>query len=304
MLAALKSIARKATRGLTARAQARHDAQMLALGQLLCRSNRTVTDPQSLHDYEFKIFSQFGDDGIIQWLIHALQIKQKTFIEFGVADYFESNTRFLLMNNNWSGLVLDGSPVNVQRIRANHQMWRHELHAKAAFVTQDNVNQLVSDHPFGREIGLLHIDVDGNDYWLWQAIDSIAPAIAILEYNSVFGCDRAITVPYRADFQRGQAHHSNLYYGASLPALHDLATSKGYSFIGCNSAGNNAYFVRGDCLNESVTSVGLLEGYLESKFREGRDEEGGLTYATGKERAAAIRGLPVWNTRTENTEPF
>lgn len=304
MFAALKSIARKATQGSTARAQARHDTQMLAIGRLLCRSNRKLSQPQSLHDYEFKIFSQFGDDGIIQWLIHALQINRKTFIEFGVADYFESNTRFLLMNNNWSGLVLDGSPVNVQRIRANHQMWRHELHVKAAFVTRDNVNQLVSDHPFGREIGLLHIDVDGNDYWLWQAIDSVSPAIAIIEYNSVFGCDRAITVPYRADFQRRLAHHSNLYYGASLPALHDLATSKGYTLVGCNSAGNNAYFIRNDSLTELVPSMPLHEAYVESKFREGRDRDGQLTFLNGEDRANAIRGLAVWNTRTKCTEPF
>jgi len=304
MLAALKSIAREATQGPVARAQARHDAQMLAIGQLLCRSNREAPQLQSLHDYEFKIFSQFGDDGIIQWLIHALQIKHETFIEFGVADYFESNTRFLLMNNNWSGLVLDGSSANVERIRASHQMWRHELYAKTAFVTVDNVNQLVSDHPFGREIGLLHIDVDGNDYWLWKAIESVSPAIAIIEYNSIFGCDRAITVPYQADFQRTRVHHSNLYYGVSLPALHDLATTKGYTLIGCNSAGNNAYFIRNDCLRDSIAGLGLSEAYVESKFREGRDKEGKLTYVSGKDRAKAIRGLPVWNTRTYCTEPF
>jgi len=286
------------------RSQVRYDSQMMLLGKLLCRSNREARTLKSISDYEFKVFSQFGDDGIIQWLIHAIPVQHKTFIEFGVADYFESNTRFLLMNNNWSGLVLDGSSANVERIRASHQMWRHELYAKAAFVTVDNVNQLVSDHPFGREIGLLHIDVDGNDYWLWKAIESVSPAIAIIEYNSIFGCDRPITVPYQADFQRTRVHHSNLYYGVSLPALHDLATTKGYTLIGCNSAGNNAYFIRNDCRTDLIAGIGLSEAYVESKFREGRDKEGMLTYVSGKDRATAIRGLPVWNTRTHCTEPF
>lgn len=304
MLSTFKARIRRALDSQRTRSRVHHDSQMLLLGKLLCRSNRESRTLRSISDYEFKVFSQFGDDGIIQWLIHAIPIQHTTFIEFGVADYFESNTRFLLMNNNWSGLVLDGSPANVERIRANHQMWRHELYAKTAFITRDNVNQLVSGHPFGREIGLLHIDVDGNDYWLWQAIDSISPVIAIIEYNSVFGCDRAITVPYRADFQRGRAHHSNLYYGASLPALHDLATSKGYSFIGCNSAGNNAYFVRNDCLNDSVSPVDLHLGYVESKFRESRNRDGQLTFLSGVDRATEICRLSVWNTRTHSVEPF
>ena len=113
-------------------------------------------------------------------------------------------------------------------------------------------------------VDLLHIDLDGNDYWVWKEIE-IQPSIVILEYNSVFGLDRTITVPYRSNFNRTNAHFSNLYFGASLKAMYDLTVKKGYSFIGCNSAGNNAYFIRKDKMNGFVREVTLEEGYVLSK---------------------------------------
>ena len=151
------------------------------------------------------------------------------------------------------------------------------------------------------EIGLLHIDIDGNDYWVWEALGAIEPAIAIVEYNSVFGPERAITVPYQPDFDRTRAHPSNLYFGASLAALRGLAERKGYVFIGCNSAGNNAYFVRREYagqLSELVSSA----HYVESAFRESRDEGGKLTYLGGATRLELIRGLPVVNVATMQVE--
>ena len=99
---------------------------------------------------------------------------------------------------------------------------------------------------FDHDLGLLHIDLDGNDYWIWKQIDKFAPRILILEYNSVFGSENSWTVPYQADFYRFNAHYSGLYWGASLPALVELSSAKGYDLVGCNSAGNNAYFVRKD----------------------------------------------------------
>jgi hypothetical protein len=128
------------------------------------------------------------------------------------------------------------------------------------------------------------------------------PAILILEYNSVFGVDRAISVPYDPMFQRSRAHYSNLYYGASLPALHNLATSRGYAFVGCNNAGNNAYFVRRDRMMDPVREVSLNQGFVSSKYRESRGQNGQLTYLTGDDRLQLIRGLRVINTTTGISE--
>jgi len=174
---------------------------------------------KDIRQAEFKVFSQWGDDGIIQFLVSYLDIPTKTFIEFGVEDYSESNTRFLLINNNWKGVVLDGNPKDIQYIQEDEIYWRHDLTAKQVFVTAENINQVIKESGFTGEIGLLHIDIDGNDYWVWKSIEVVNPIIVIVEYNSVFGMDRAITVPYNPSFDRTEAHYTNLYFGASLKAL-------------------------------------------------------------------------------------
>jgi hypothetical protein len=256
----------------------------------------------SLKDVEYKVFSQWGDDGIIQFLVSSLDIGKEFFIEFGVEDYRESNTRFLMMNNNWSGLVMDATKRNVDNIICSEYYWKYELTALHAFVELDNINGLITAEGVGGEIGLLHIDIDGNDYWIWDAIRVVDPTIVIIEYNSVFGPDRAITIPYQKTFRRNAAHFSNLYWGASLRALCILANNKGYAFVGCNSAGNNAYFVKRERLNNKVKEISLEKGFERSKFRESRDKKGFLTFLAGEDRLKAIIGLPVYNVLTGRME--
>lgn len=287
---------------LIALSKSASEQQVLMLGRLLSETVKHRKSISTLCDVEFKAFSQWGDDGIIQWLINNLEISNKTFVEFGVGNYRESNTRFLLMNDNWSGFVMDGSKVNIARIIYSDYYWRHALLAKAVFIDVDNINDLLSSSGLEREVGILHIDLDGNDYWIWREITAISPVVTILEYNSLFGVDRAITIPYSKSFFRGKGHYSNLYFGASLPALYKLSIDKGYAFIGCNSAGNNAYFVRKEKLNDIVREVSLEKGYILSKFRESRDKDGRLDYLTGQERVNAIKGLPVYNINTNQVE--
>ena len=256
---------------------------------------------QNLSDAEFKVFSQWGDDGIIQYLINHLSIANKSFIEFGVEDYQEANTRFLLVNDNWSGLVLDGSPENILKIKKDEIFWKYDLRAKSAFITAENINELINEEGIEGEVGLLHIDIDGNDYWIWKALEVVDPIIMIVEYNSIFGSKRAITIPYSDDFYRFKAHYSGLYAGASLKALCDLAEKKGYSFIGCNSAGNNAYFVKkGYCKDLKI--LNSETGYVESKFRESREENGNLNYKREGDRIEVIKDMPIYNTDTNQIE--
>jgi hypothetical protein len=254
-----------------------------------------------LREAEFKVFSQWGDDGIIQYLINYLDIVNKIFIEFGVEDYLESNTRFLLINNNWSGLVMDGSETNVSKIKKDEIYWKHDLIAKSAFITAENINQLIDEEGIKGSIGLLHIDIDGNDYWIWKVLKVVDPIIMIVEYNSVFGYERAITIPYKSDFVRTSAHFSNLYAGSSILSLCDLAEDKGYAFIGCNSAGNNAYFIKNEFLKD-LKPLTAKEGYVESKFRESRDADGELNYLRNENRLGSIIGMPVYNTRSNKIE--
>jgi hypothetical protein len=285
------------------RLQENVDDSKVLQGKILAELNKSKFHlfKENIEQAEFKVFSQWGDDGIIDFLVSYLDIPEKSFIEFGVEDYTESNTRFLLINHNWKGLVLDGNKKDIAYIFEDEITWRHTLTAKHAFITKENINQLIQENGFSSELGLLHIDIDGNDYWVWDAIDTVNPVIVIVEYNSVFGKDRAITVPYNPSFNRTRAHYSNLYFGASLKALVTLGTKKGYSFIGSNSHGNNAYFIRNDKLkNLKVHTV--EEGYVESKFREGRLQNGQHSFLAGRNRLAALTGLPVVNVETGASE--
>jgi hypothetical protein len=209
-----------------------------------------------------------------------------------VESYIEANTRFLLMNDNWRGLVIDGDPSNIEAIKSSSIYWRHDLTAKSAFIDRDNINGLINDSGFSGEIGLLSIDIDGNDYWVWERIESVTPIIVVVEYNSVFGPDHAVTIPYSPTFRRAQAHYSHLYWGCSLRALELLGRRKGYGLVGCNSAGNNAFFVRLDCLN-GQPALTARQAYVESRFRESRARDGRLNYISGDERRRAIADLEL-----------
>lgn len=253
------------------------------------QNQRTVSN---IHDAEFKVFSQWGEDGIIQWIISKIPFIPPTFIEFGVEDYLESNTRFLLMNNNWKGLVIDGSYKNIEKIRKSSLFWRYNLTALCSFVTRDNINNIFRDNDFQGEIGILSIDIDGNDYWVWDAIETIVPKVVICEYNSIFGPQKRVTIPYEEDFVRSRAHYSHLYYGASLASLVALGRQKGYICVGGNSAGNNVFFVH-KSLESFFEEVPCEVAYTESKFRESRDNNGRLSFLSGKERLKAIRDMPL-----------
>jgi hypothetical protein len=283
---------------LPAAVQLAEQTRMLSARALLLQM-RTLT-PARLRDTEFKVFSQFGDDGIIQHLVHRLGPMEDRFIEFGVEDYSESNTRFLLLNDNWRGLVIDGNPENVTRVQAQDYYWRHDLTAVHAFLDRDNVNAHFREHGFEGSIGLLCIDIDGNDYWVWEAIDCVYPVFVVCEYNAVFGATRAVTVPYDPKFDRTGAHPSNLFWGASLKALCVLAERKGLAFVGANGAGNNAYFVRRDRLG-SLRALSSEEGFVDSRFRESRDHDGKLTFLSGPARRLAIADMDVVDVTTGRT---
>jgi hypothetical protein len=234
----------------------------------------------------------------------VIDIENKTFIEFGVEDFSESNCRFLMMKDNWSGFVIDGSASNIKRLKESYFYWKYELAALDSFITRENINDLLAKSGFGEDLGILSIDLDGNDYYVLEAIQFFKPRILICEYNALFGAERKISVPYDAGFVRRDKHYSNLYSGTSLGAMTLLAEKKGYSLVGTNAASNNAFFVRNDQLNGHVEVLDPREAFSPSKFRESRDEKGNLTYISGADRLGLIRGLPVFNVETGMIEPL
>ena len=227
--------------GIRRKTEHHNETTLLLLGKEMAWRVSAIPPNTDFRKVGFKVFSQFDEDGIIQYLINKLPIESKTFVEFGVENYEESNTRFLLVNDHWQGMVLDARASDIRYIQQDKIYWQYDLQAKCTWITRENINALLLDAGFGEDLGLLSIDIDRNDYWIWKAIQSVRPLIVVIEYNSLFGL-RPIAVPYKEDFERTVAHYSNLYYGASLGALQHLAQKKGYLLLGSNVLGHNAFF--------------------------------------------------------------
>ncbi|NHA69157.1 FkbM family methyltransferase [Phycicoccus flavus] len=270
----------------------RTDEVLAAVGHLET-SLLSLRNPGSLNEAEFKVFSQFGEDGAIQYLLHHVQVPETTFVEIGVESYRESNTRFLAVNDNWRGLAVDGSEDHVRFIAESDLGWRADVRAVQRFVTRENIDALLEEHGFTGDIGLLSIDVDGMDYWLFEAVTVARPAVLVMEFNPLFGPDRRLTVPYSPDFVYSQAHWSRQYYGASLAALESLAATKGYVLAGVSNHVVNAFFVRAD-LATGLSTTTSAEAWRPSRVLSSRAEDGSLQpVADIRQRLAPIAHLPL-----------
>ena len=209
----------------------------------------------------------------------------------------ESNTRFLLKHNNWSGLVIDGDPKNIEHIKSDQLFWRHRLHADCSFVTRENINAIITRNGIAGDIGLLSVDIDGNDYWVWEAINCINPCVVVCEYNGLFGPSAKLSTRYAPDFLYSKAHYSTLFCGASLAAFHHLGMNKGYSLVGSNTGGNNAFLVRNDVLG-TLKKLTPQEAYVPYSFRTSRDRKGNLTFLNFDECVELIADLVLVDVST------
>lgn len=237
-------------------------------------------DGSDINKHELKIFSQFGEDGIIDFLVKKTEIKSKYFIEFGVEDYNESNTKFLLEARNWAGEIYETNKEHINNIKNQDLYWRYNLSVKNVFVTKKNINLLVKNFLEKNNInqlGLLSIDIDGVDYWIWKELTVTNPEIVIIEYNARLGYEKSIVVPYEENFQRLKKHHSSIYFGASLNALYKLGIEKGYSLVGTNLNGSNAFFIKKDLIKKSgLLELKPFECFNINSFNELRSKSGSL----------------------------
>ena len=264
-----------------------------SLGRIEARQIKYNTNI-GISESEFKVYSQSGEDGIIQFLINNVNVATKKCIECGIENYLESNTRFLTLNNYWSGLIIDGDQANIDYIKKDPIYWRCQLTAVQSFITKDNINDIIKSNGFAGDIGILSVDIDGNDYWVFESINTVNPAIIIAEYNSFFGATANITIPYDPAFVRGAAHYSMIYYGASITALTKLAQKKGYALVATNWGGNNVFFVRNDLVG-NLRVLSVSEAYRRSNYREVHDESGKLSYLPFELAQKTIFDMPVFD---------
>jgi hypothetical protein len=232
------------------------DAHRIALIEKSQLVDRILADPRyaderRLERFGNKIFSQFEEDGIIREIFRRIGTTNKRFVEFGVGTGIENNTVALLLYG-WTGLWIEGNPNSVREIKTRFaDVLRSRLSVTHAFITAENINELIGAWGKG-EIDLLSIDIDGNDYYVFEAIDIVRPRAVVIEYNAKFPPDLPVVQKYKAD----HIWRQNDYFGASLAALERVARKKGYALVGCNLAGANAFFVRQD----------LAEGKFQAPF--------------------------------------
>lgn len=229
----------------------------------------------------FRVFSQFEEDGILLYIFSIISFTHKTFVEIGSDDGINSNSANLYFNHSFNGLFIDGNPTAIKRGQKFYSKYPHPWFYKPKFecakVTAENINELIIKNGLSGEIGLLSIDIDGNDYWVWKAIEAVQPQVVIIETHVEFGLNN-IVVPYNPNYVYPGKHP--IYHGASPVAMANLGKAKGYRLVAANQLGFNFIFVKNglaDTLIPEVTVESVLqhpsvkEGY--KKFEPIKDWE-------------------------------
>jgi hypothetical protein len=215
-------------------------------------------DPKRLLGSGFKVYSQHDEDGIIEEIFRRIGETDRYFVEFGVGDGLENCTAYCLLKG-WSGVWIDGSAICYEDILRNMAPFLRDgkLKARYSFITAENIETLFAELGVPPEFDFLSVDIDRNDYWVWQAIRRYRPRVVAIEYNPSFRQTVACSVPYDPNaIWKGDS-----YYGASLKALELLGRTKGYSLVGCNYTGVGAFFVRNDLVGDRFAEPFTAENH-------------------------------------------
>jgi hypothetical protein len=206
----------------------------------------------------FKVFSQFEEDGLLLYLFSVIGMQHKVFVEIGSDDGVNSNSANLFFNFNWRGLFIDANQKSINRGRKFYSKYPHPWQYQPTFVcakvTAENINQLIQQAGYSGNIGLLSIDIDGNDYWIWKAIEVIQPDVVIIEVLNEFGM-HDIVVPYDANFVPPGKHP--LYHSASPVAMTKLAAKKGYRLVAANDLGFNFIYIKNELAADLIPTVAV-----------------------------------------------
>jgi len=225
------------------------------------RAHPHGTDPRYLVPYGYKVYSQGDEDGILVEIFRRIGTTDRRFVEFGVGPGTENNTVALLLDG-WSGTWIEAREKSVARIREGFAplIGSGRLGLTQAFILAENIGELFRQNKVPAEFDLLSIDIDGNDYWVWKALDGYRPRVVVIEYNSSLG--PRIEAKRRYD-PKWAAKGSRRAHGASLKALELLGKAKGYLLVGCGFRGGNAFFVREDLVGDAFLAPYTSEQHFE-----------------------------------------
>ena len=251
---------------------------------------------RNLNDIEYKVFSQSGEDGIIDFLLSNLKIEKPKFIEIGVGDYSEANTRFLYERCSPKGLIIDCLNDLENKISKNIKMWTGDLKIVESYINSNNLIKILDENDFINNIDFFSLDIDGVDYWILEKLPDNFSKIAVIEFNANFGDELEITVPNIENFNRTEYHFSNLCFGMSIKAAINLMKKKNYYFIGTNLMRTNAFFISKDYSKEKYfpkIEIKNSSTISDVNFRESRDKNGKLSFLSGKDKIEKIKECEV-----------
>jgi len=217
-------------------------------------------DPKRLTRYESKVFSQGGEDGVIQEIFRRIGTTNEVFCEFGSADGVENNTA-LLVTLGWGGLWMDGDLAAIEqaKIRYAAAVAEGRLNIQQQFITAENIEGLMAGAKLPDDLDLLSVDIDRNDFYVWDAINRYRPRLVVMEYNPMFPPGVDWVIPYdAAAWWEGAS-----YFGGSLSAFERLGRKKGYSLVGASLTGANAFFIRDDLVADKFSSPFTAEHHYE-----------------------------------------
>jgi hypothetical protein len=254
---------------------------------------------KSIHEIEYKIFSQNGEDGIIDYLLNQLKLipHNTNFVEIGVGDYRESNTRFLYNLYYSKGLIVDSIKNMANLIKPHVNLWKGDLRSCNKTVDAQNINKILNKY-CDFEIDIFSIDIDSIDYWVIQKLKKNISKIFIAEYNPTFGSKYKVTVPNISGFNRTKYHYSNLCYGMSIKALIDIMDSKNYYFVGTNLQKFNAFFISKDYSKRKYfpnLAKNYLKNTINTNIRDSRDKLYNLNFLPNIKKIKQIENCKVIN---------
>ena len=251
---------------------------------------------KKLFEVDYKIFSQNGEDGILDYLLYQLGIQKPKFLEIGVGDYSECNTRFIFERCSSKGTIIDLLDNLEEKVKKNVLLWKGELNIINKNINSENILKILNEYDTLNQLDLFSLDIDGIDYWILEKMPQNFSKIVVLEYNPSFGAELEITVPNIDNFNRTQYHYSNLCFGMSLKAAINLMDKKNFYFVGTNLFRNNAFFVSKDFIKEKFfkdLEVNDLYSSIDANFTENRDVSGNLNYLKSKKRIEKILDCEV-----------
>ncbi len=210
----------------------------------------------------FRCYSQFEEDGIILYVLSTIGFKTKTVVEICCGTGEECMASNLILNHGFQGFLFDGDEYNIARANAFFKGKKDCLltppHLKQAWITRDNVNDLLRESGASGEVDLLSLDIDGNDYYIWEAITEISPRLCIFETHNIIPGDLSITIPYEPRFNWEKDGNED-FRSVSLLAMTKLSEKKGYRLIGGHKHGFNVLFLRDDIGPDAFPRVSIDE---------------------------------------------